>query len=528
MGSVNYHDADLRHLIITEYRSGRTMNDLSRTHGVSDTTIRKWLRAAGITTRKANGRELKLDADEINRLYDSGLSSYQIAAQLGCYATSVHRLVLRPRGAHQPHREETKHKLALKSLALWRDPAYRALVGLATGTPEYRAQLAEAGRMHSAEFIARSQSAEARAATSRRVKEYWLREGYREKIAAHTARRSELSAAAFRLAMADPVKRQLWRDKLRIAAAGTQSRSGWVSSAQRQLYYILRASGIEHHEEGGDTAVGPFYVVDCIIPVQQDMAKPLIIEVQGEYWHSLPHVRVKDKQKHSYVRKHTNYDLLYLSDLNVRSMMEVTQTLEKYGLTARVDRCSVAGLTIEEIGENDADEFYAVFHYSGRARKGSRSYGAFWNGDMVAAISYSHPIRLETATRLGYPAGQVLEIARLARRTNLECKNLISYLISQTRKLLPVEVTCLVSFSDHTFQHTGGVYKAAGFVNDGQVEADYCYISMYGRYHKKTIWDRSKKFGMGEIEYAQQHGLVRLLGEPKTRWIYRLRRRDRG
>jgi transposase len=523
MGNINRYDQGTKDLIVLEYKNGKSIAQLYRTYGISEPTITKWLRTAGVEIRKTNGGELNLNKELVNESYHKdGLSTYQIAEKLGCSDETIRRLVENKRDGHQPHSEKTKQKIRERSQALWQNPSYRELVTTSTSTIDYKRRLSEAGRAHTAELIARTRSPEMRAVFSRLAKSYWLDQAYRDKVTSHTARRCELSAIAFKSAMADPDKRLQWLDKLRKASAGNLKKRGWVSSAQRQLYFILRASGIEHHEEGSDTSVGPFYVVDCVIPMQQGMARPLIVEVQGEYWHSLPHVQTKDRQKHTYVRRHTDFDLLYLDDLNVRSMDEVVSTLAKYGLTAKTETCSVNDLIIKEIGETDADEFYSVFHYSGRARKGSHSYGAFLGNEMIAAISYSGVIRQESAIRLKLEPTQVSEVSRIARRTNLSCRNLISFLLSKTRKLLSPSVRCLISFSDHTFGHTGAVYKAAGFVNDGEIEADYCYISMYGRYHKKTIWDRSKQFKMGEMEYAEKHGLVKLYGAPKTRWIYRI------
>jgi hypothetical protein len=111
----------------------------------------------------------------------------------------------------------------------------------------------------------------------------------------------------------------------------------------------------------------------------------------------------------------------------------------------------------------------------------------------------------------------------LARRTNLVCRNLASYLLSRTVKLLPAEVRCVVSFSDHTYGHGGGVYKAAGFVVDGAVPPDYHYVSINGRYHKKTIWDRAKRMKMTEEAYAAKHNLLRVAHGTKTRWVRRIK-----
>lgn len=98
--------------------------------------------------------------------------------------------------------------------------------------------------------------------------------------------------------------KQNWITKLR---SNNHKFVGFISSTQKQLYFILSQSGINFYEEGERTKVGPFYVVDCIIPKQQ-MKKDLIIEVRGEYWHSLSNVAVKDRQKNTYIKNNTNME----------------------------------------------------------------------------------------------------------------------------------------------------------------------------------------------------------------------------
>jgi len=100
------------------------------------------------------------------------------------------------------------------------------------------------------------------------------------------------------------------------------------------------------------------------------------------------------------------------------------------------------------------------------------------------------------------------------------CKNLSSYLISKSMKLLSKGVKCIISFSDSTYGHTGSVYAASGFKNDGRIDVDYYYASMLGRYHKKTIWDRSKRMKMSETDYANKHCIIKVPTAPKTRWVY--------
>ena len=77
-----------------------------------------------------------------------------------------------------------------------------------------------------------------------------------------------------------------------------------------------------------------------------------------------------------------------------------------------------------------------------------------------------------------------------------------------------------LSYSDKTYGHIGTVYKASNFKKDKDVKPSYHYEAQEGhRYHKKTIWDRSKKFKMSEKEYALKHNLERVEHDSKSSWV---------
>lgn len=507
--------------IIYLYKNNDSIRTISNKTGVSQVTISKILKAAGLEIRKTNYQKLALDPVTINQLYTDGMSTYQIAAQFACSDETIRNIIssIRDTKTRNKLQPESIAKIQIASKNNWQKEEYKQKVQTATNTPEYKAKLREAStKNYETTLGSWIKTAEAKLIISKAAKEKWTDPAYFAKQSIWFQQRGNAITTASIEALKDPIKRRVWLDKIRHNNTN-RNPSGWVSTSQKQLYYILSASKIIYHEEGQDTKVGPFYVVDCIIPKQQSMNKPLIIEVQGEYWHSLPHVMVKDKQKATYVRNHTDYDLLALDELRLNSWNDVTAKLSEYGLHIHTDICKPRDLTIKTITESEASMFYSIFHYTGSIRKGATVFGAYLDDELVAAISYCYPIRAESATRLGYQLKEVMEISRLARRTNLICKNLMSYLIAKTKKMLPNYIKCLISFSDSTYEHTGTTYKASGFTFDGIVEPDYSYVSITGKYHKKTIWDRAKKMKMAEKDYALKHNLIRIQGKAKARWI---------
>lgn len=518
----------LRQEIVSRYKTEIDLSiaKLSKQIGVSEISISKILKKANVPIRSTNYQRLPLDPVEVNRLYDSGLSTYKLAKMFGCTPTTINRLIVSVRPAMERNRlsSESIDKIAIKSKQLWLDETYRAKVKAGTSTDVYRDKLRATSIANYPSTLGKwMASVEAKAIISQRVRECWTDPKFRQKQEIWFQSRGQNLTAGFKKLLANPERRAKWIDSMRRSSVINRCNTGWISSAQRQLYYILSMSGIEYYEEGANTQVGPFYVVDCIIPKQQTMARSLIVEVQGEYWHSLKHVMIKDRQKASYVRNQTDYDLLTIDELELAPFPQTTAKLASYGLSVTSITCRTDEIMIKQISEADASVFYSIFHYTGTVRKGAITFGAFYDNKLVAAISYTYPLRLESATRLKLAQSEMMEISRLARQTNVVCRNLSGYLIGKSRKLLKTmrpDVKCLLSFADSTHKHRGHVYKVVGFDLDAVLEPDYFYASLLGKFHKKTIWDRSKRMKMTESEYADKHGLIKVHGMPKTRWIY--------
>ena len=510
--------------VIAEYLIGvLSIAKLAKKYEVSERSITLWLRKSGIEIKKTNGRELNLDAKEINDLYTSGYSTYEISKMKSCSDETVRKLIIniRPAQIRNIHTEETKSKISNSSKLLWQDQLYKEKVAKGTSTEEYRKRLSESSRKHStlSKWV---KTEAARKTISESVKERWKTEKYRKIQERHYQDRIERLRKSSAIFFANPESKLAWKEKLKVSSVANREKPGYVSMPQKMLYDSLQISNIEYYPEGPQTRISPFYVVDCIIPIQQNMTKPLIIEVQGEYWHSLERVIIKDTQKKTYISKHTDYDLLYLTDLEVKSYDEVKNKISKYGLLFKTEEAKVSQLTLSELKEQEAEDFICKYHYLSSVRRGSVYHGVYYNNDLVWVIGYSCPIRTEVARKQNIQPNQILEISRIARKPNFICKNLASHMISKSKALLPPEIKMIISYADSTEGHTGTVYKASGFKYDGDVKPDYHYISELGRYHKKTIWDRAKKFKMSESDYALKDGLTKVKTKSKSRWVLKI------
>lgn len=296
------------------------------------------------------------------------------------------------------------------------------------------------------------------------------------------------------------------------------------SKQQDILYAILDDYGIRYIKE---FPIG-FYAFDCLIPKQGDMQRPLLIEVQGDYWHSLPGAINRDKSKATYLRTYfPEYDLKYLWEHEFNNKDRV-ENLLKYWLG--IFKCKLIQFDFDDIEEKnieykEAEIFISKHHYAGRIRSGI-NIGYFLGDELIAVIIYQHPVRLETANKQNLAYKQILELSRLAIHPKYQVKNLASNLVSRSIRFISrykLEVKMLISFADSTYNHLGTVYKATNWDLDGEVDPDYWYVDDKGYVcHKKTLWNHAKSLRMTENEYCKRYDYNKIWGGKKLRYIYRL------
>lgn len=148
-------------------------------------------------------------------------------------------------------------------------------------------------------------------------------------------------------------------------------------------------------------------------------------------------------------------------------------------------------------------------------------------GDKIIAVAiFVHPNRKETATRLGFKPKQMFELSRFCICPGYNKKNLASWFISKSIKILRrerKEIKCLISFADPLFGHDGTLYKASNWKYNGDTTASYFYRDPDGYVmHKKTLYNLAISHKSKESEFASQHGYVKVNTPPKKRFICQL------
>lgn len=431
------------------------------------------------------------------------------------WSTSEYRSKRRPRKEKKLLTPEQRSSLqSEKSKKLWSDPNYRATMMKAC-TEEFRAKQSE------------------------NSKEIWKNPDFREKVKSRWKDESLLSSYSERSKelFKNPDFRSKWEQKTwsdpsykEKIASGISSflSSGKDSSLERVTQEILTSLGVDWERQH---RIGP-YSFDLYVPSEK-----ILIECQGEYWHSLPEAKSRDSSKFKYIDEYfPNYRVLYLHERDFMNVESVKEKISSF-LNLRMDLLPVvqdfsfSDISIKEclLSEKDprshisySEEFLRSFHYAQYGRSAKKVYGAFLNGKLIAVSKFSNVIRTQSATSLGIHQSKVLELDRFCIHPNFQKKNFASWFLSRSVNLIwsafP-SVQTVISFSDSTRGHSGTIYKASNWETVGTIPADYHYVSKDGFViHKKTLWNHSSKNRMKESEFASLNGYVKVFGKPKTKF----------
>ncbi len=388
-------------------------------------------------------------------------------------------------------------------LELWKDPEYVEKQRLASLDPALMSIKSENAKRQ-------WEDPKVRAAIISGIKEVWEDPEYRARASAISKKQWE-----------DPTFREQQAIKRGQILAG-----GKDSILERTAQTLLTALGVpyvRHHVVG-------YFEFDLFIP-----GSNLLIECNGEYWHSLR--KSQDAAKFTYVDEYfPQYRVLYLWERDFMNPGLIRQKL-------MAELVGVEGSSLEQrdfsfddvvIRPLDAreklphsyysapEEFLQSFHYAGYGRSAKSVYGAFLGEELVAVCKFSTPVRQEVATSMSLRPRDVLELDRFCIHPLYQKKNFASWLVSRcSRRVFDdhPHVLSLVSFADSTFGHSGTIYRAANWSLLHVVRPDYHYLGLGGFViHKKTLWDHARKNGHSEPDYALANGYVKVFGKEKLKF----------
>lgn len=418
--------------------------------------------------------------------------------------------------------EDLRRRLSESSKAMWQDKDYRdnqvAVQRLVWSDQGIRQRMADL------------------------LKDYWDNTDRRLAMAevqrlVWTADRRQVMSKLQTKLWQDPEKRikfsqllkKMWESEdFRAQMALTRTTQLQVSNIQIQLYSMLDDLGVQYYREHNDRpsdiecTVGP-YSFDCVIP--RPGRASLLIECQGDYWHSLQRAVRNDKSKSTYIKLYHSdtYELKQLWEHEFSCPDRVLSTL-KYWLGVEQPDAVDFEFTDLEIKPCPAAEYrplLAKYHYLAAAERHGRAWGIYHGDRLVGVVSFSPPVR-QNVDCMEFDRPQVVELSRLCIHPAYQRQNLASWFVSRAMKLLPPEIRCIISYCDTTFNHDGAVYKALNFAQDRVIRPDYWYECAGGWVmHKKTLYQKAVRMSVKEAEYAERFGYRKVFGSDKLRFVYR-------
>lgn len=312
--------------------------------------------------------------------------------------------------------------------------------------------------------------------------------------------------------------RKAWKDpSFRERMAVHRASQPKISSLQQQLYQYLNDFSIEFYEECEKTRIG-HYVFDCLVPKRGNMAKHLLIECQGDYWHSLPGVPSRDKGKFTYIDRYfPDYEIMYVWEHEFGAQGRVIDRLKaKLGFKLDVNDFQLKDVMVKECPSKTVRSFLNSYHYIGKDR-GGKCFGAFLGDELIGCIVYGQPLRQNMADKYG----SFVELSRLCIHPLRHKKNFASWFVSKTVKKAGADK--IVAYADRTVGHLGTTYKAAGFKFSHEVTPDYWYVDGEGYVmHKRTLYGKAVKMRITEKEFAEKNGYVKVYGGGKLCFIREL------
>jgi GNAT superfamily N-acetyltransferase len=262
------------------------------------------------------------------------------------------------------------------------------------------------------------------------------------------------------------------------------------------------------------------------IAVELPGRKGVIIEVQGEFVHSLPKNVNRDVLKRNYFQSNLSdkYELKYLYENDFYAIGKIRKQLaDWFSVVNERHEVSFADLVVRQ--DDAAFDFLSMYHYLS-TKRGGIPVVAKLDDVVIAACVFSPPVRQECSKRLNLGLKELLELSRFCIDSKYQVKNLGSWFLSRAigyvKELVP-SVKAIITWADTTMGHDGTLYKATGFTYDGSVPATYWYVDQTGHwFHKKSIWNQASRNKCSEASWVEKHNLIKIRGSKLLRFIKRL------
>jgi len=505
--------------LIKELASGTSINDICSKHGISRSTIYRYINKYGIDNTILKDRKqilsLKISADNKRRWQDdeyrkkmtSVLNSNtkdpliqdRIKKSLkDVYSSEAHKKIISDRSKLMWNDEDFRINASKSSKALWADKSYR----------------------HRQIEISKSQWTDMsfRESMSKMSKDKWQDDEYRTTIC--TSLSNTLNTEEHKNRISSFNKKRWENESYRTKMAShLANMPKTMTKPHAKVCSILDALNIDYDTE---YQVGP-WVFDIYIKSSQ-----IFIEVQGNYFHNRPQQQSRDKAKETYINK-------YMQDHTILHIWEHECLLDGYilnkikyllNLDIVQNEFDFKDLSVKQICAEEANQFLYDWHYQHHGRSGL-SIGCYLEDKLISVAKFSSPGRMEMCSSSELQYENTLELTRFCIHPNFGKKNLSTWFLSRCRKYISQnlpDITHLVTFADTTYNHVGTIYLADNWDKVSVTKPDYFYINKDGWVkHKKTLWNHAKKMKMSEKQYSSQYKYTKVNTKEKYKFIRKVK-----
>lgn len=170
---------------------------------------------------------------------------------------------------------------------------------------------------------------------------------------------------------------------------------------------------------------------------------------------------------------------------------------------------------VRRITYEETKPFLLGVHYARRMPCITDAFGLFLRGGLVGVVTYGVPASYHLCIGIAgkHNKDNVLELNRLVIDPNIDQKNLASFLVGRSLRMLP-NGTFVVSYADTAWSHVGYVYQATNFLYTGlsaKRTDTYQPDGLHPRAYNKENHSNLRQ------TRSQKHRYIYLVGDKRTK-----------
>ena len=291
-----------------------------------------------------------------------------------------------------------------------------------------------------------------------------------------------------------------------------------LSTCEDELFNYIKALLPNEEVRQRDRTVLNRKEIDIFIP-----SRNIGIEYNGLFWHSEKNTRM-DRYYHLNKTEEAKAKGIFLIQIFEDEYVNHKEiVLSKIRHILKCDnqpKIMARKCEVRTISKKESEEFLNKFHIQG-FRRATKHYGAFYNGELVAVMSFNQEIK----------NGNDWELTRFASNINYIVEGAGGKLLKHfIREQNPTEIK---TFLDRRWavSDDDNVYNKLGFTIDGYLEPDYRYyndkVGKYERIHKFNFRKNAlhRKYGlpltMTEKEMTEKLGYYKIWDCGLIRYIWK-------